>query len=33
VRPILELIVDEVPAHLPRRYQPQLGVALIALPA
>ena len=32
VRPTLELIVDEVPAHLRRRYQPQFGVALITLP-
>ncbi len=32
VQPTLELIVDEVPAHLRRRYQPQLGVALITLP-
>jgi len=31
VRPTLELIVDEVPAHLRRRYDPDTGLALIAL--
>jgi uncharacterized protein len=31
VRPTLELIVDEVPAHLGRRYDPESGLALIAL--
>lgn len=32
VRPTLELIVDEVPAHLRRRYEPHLGLALIMVP-
>lgn len=31
VRPTLELIVDEAPAHLRRRYDPTSGLALIAL--
>jgi uncharacterized protein len=31
VRPTLELVVDEVPVHLRRRYHPDSGVALIAL--
>ena len=31
VRPTLELIVDEAPAHLRRRYDPVFGLALIAL--
>jgi predicted DNA-binding protein with PD1-like motif len=31
VRPMLELIVDEVPAHLHRHYDPDTGLALIAL--
>jgi uncharacterized protein len=31
VRPTLELIVDEAPAHLRRRYDPKSGLALIAL--
>jgi predicted DNA-binding protein with PD1-like motif len=32
VRPTLELVVDEAPAHLRRRYDPESGLALIALP-
>jgi len=32
VRPTLELVVDEAPAHLQRRYDPESGLALIALP-
>jgi hypothetical protein len=32
VRPTLELIVIESPAHLIRRYDPSSGIALIALP-
>jgi uncharacterized protein len=32
VRPTLELVVDEAPAHLRRRYDPASGLALIALP-
>ena len=31
VRPTLELVVDEVPAHLRRRYDPESGLALINL--
>jgi uncharacterized protein len=31
VRPTLELIVDEAPAHLRRRYDPETDLALIAL--
>jgi hypothetical protein len=31
VRPTLELIVDEVPAHLRKRHDPETGLALIAL--
>jgi predicted DNA-binding protein with PD1-like motif len=31
VRPTVELIVDQVPAHLRRRYDPDSGLALIAL--
>jgi predicted DNA-binding protein with PD1-like motif len=31
VRPTLELVVDEAPAHLRRRYDPESGLALIAL--
>jgi len=31
VRPTLELIVNEVSAHLRRRYDPDSGLALIAL--
>jgi predicted DNA-binding protein with PD1-like motif len=33
VRPTLELVVDEVPAHLRKRRDPQTGLALIALDA
>ena len=33
VRPTLELIVDEAPAHLRRRYDPESGLALIDLRA
>jgi uncharacterized protein len=32
VRPTLELVVDEAPAHLQRRCNPKVGLALIALP-
>jgi predicted DNA-binding protein with PD1-like motif len=31
VRPTLELVVDEAPAHLRRRYDPESGLALIAI--
>jgi uncharacterized protein len=31
VRPTVELGVDEVPAHLRRRYAPRTGLALIAI--
>ena len=31
VRPTLELIVDQVPVHLRRRYRPELGLALLSL--
>jgi predicted DNA-binding protein with PD1-like motif len=31
VRPTLELVVDEASAHVRRRYDPESGLALIAL--
>jgi uncharacterized protein len=31
VRPTVELVVDEVPAHLRHGYDPRTGLALIAL--